>query len=338
MKIDIVIKSFNRPYYLDRCIKSIYLNVLGDFQIKVLDDGTPEIFLSAIRDRFPDVIIESSPLAKEKSESIKKYLSGGQVSVKKQIPGGFWLHHIEQSSEIFFLIEDDIWISKPINLKDICDNMLKDNLAMVKTGWLGNDRLISGHIKQLSEAVEEVIPSISLATQIIVLNKFWVRTIIHKTGLLDKSNFDFDYQLPLYSLYTVASAFFAKDYWLYLWSDKQENVNEFIQLKKAWQWYKGKGGRYGKTRHESTKTSFITSATNSFSNTNFDIFHFNSVINEAWLEGSFDSMENFPNDFSEAYVCSCLELAANPQATFEGWKVWASKFKHQYISFGCQVD
>ena len=39
--MDIIIKSFNRPYYLDRCILSILKNVKGDFKIKIVDDGTP---------------------------------------------------------------------------------------------------------------------------------------------------------------------------------------------------------------------------------------------------------------------------------------------------------
>ena len=35
----IIIKSFNRPYYLDRCLQSIYKFVKGNFKIIVLDDG-----------------------------------------------------------------------------------------------------------------------------------------------------------------------------------------------------------------------------------------------------------------------------------------------------------
>jgi len=49
--IDILIKSFNRPYYLDRCLYSIYKFVKKtDFNIVVLDDGTPEKYLQKILD------------------------------------------------------------------------------------------------------------------------------------------------------------------------------------------------------------------------------------------------------------------------------------------------
>jgi hypothetical protein len=37
--VNIFIKSFNRPFYLDRCLQSIEIFVEGDFFVKVLDDG-----------------------------------------------------------------------------------------------------------------------------------------------------------------------------------------------------------------------------------------------------------------------------------------------------------
>ena len=49
--VNIFIKSFNRPYYLDRCLQSIENFVEGDFWVKVLDDGTPEKYLKKIKNR-----------------------------------------------------------------------------------------------------------------------------------------------------------------------------------------------------------------------------------------------------------------------------------------------
>ena len=39
--MDILIKSFNRPFYLDRCLNSIHSFVSGDYRVSILDDGTP---------------------------------------------------------------------------------------------------------------------------------------------------------------------------------------------------------------------------------------------------------------------------------------------------------
>lgn len=44
--MQILIKSFNRPHYLERCLKSIIKHVVGYDEIVVLDDGTPDIYLN----------------------------------------------------------------------------------------------------------------------------------------------------------------------------------------------------------------------------------------------------------------------------------------------------
>jgi hypothetical protein len=38
--MDIFIKYFNRPFYLDRCIQSVFQDVVRDFCVTVLRDGT----------------------------------------------------------------------------------------------------------------------------------------------------------------------------------------------------------------------------------------------------------------------------------------------------------
>ena len=60
--MDILIKSFDRPYYLDRCLKSIEMFVQGDYSIKILDDGTPPAYLEKILLKYPLVQIERSVL------------------------------------------------------------------------------------------------------------------------------------------------------------------------------------------------------------------------------------------------------------------------------------
>ena len=47
----ILIKSFYRPYLLERCLKSIYEKVKNaeDLEIIILDDGTPQKYLDKIK-------------------------------------------------------------------------------------------------------------------------------------------------------------------------------------------------------------------------------------------------------------------------------------------------
>jgi len=69
--LKIYIKSFNRPYYLERCIKSIYLNVIDqNLEIIVLDDGTNPKYLSLIKEKYPNVLIKESPFFEEKVKKI----------------------------------------------------------------------------------------------------------------------------------------------------------------------------------------------------------------------------------------------------------------------------
>ena len=54
---------------------------------------------------------------------------------------------------------------------------------------------------------------------------------------------------------------------------------------------------------EKMKTTFQSSATNSYHKygIDFDVNYFNHLMNEAWLNGHFDAMQNFPKDFSIEY-------------------------------------
>ena len=54
------IKSFNRPFYLDRCIRSIKFNVKGCDKIIVLDDGTLSKYVTRLVALHPDVEFRSS--------------------------------------------------------------------------------------------------------------------------------------------------------------------------------------------------------------------------------------------------------------------------------------
>ena len=58
--MDILIKSYNRPYYLERCLFSIQKHVAKKENFFVLDDGTPQIYLDKILNRYPFVTIKKS--------------------------------------------------------------------------------------------------------------------------------------------------------------------------------------------------------------------------------------------------------------------------------------
>lgn len=341
--MDIVIKSFNRPYYLDRCLQSIYQYVTGDFTLRVLDDGTPSEYLNRIQNKFPAVQIVLSPRYQDKVAAIERHVRGGEPFDQKVIPFDFWVEQVRACSDIFLLLEDDIWLTGPVSLAAFAEQMRTNRFAMVKLSWGGNERLIQSKRVEMAPVagvvVEEMVPTLPWTTQGIFLNRFKIRSILYRTGLLKKFfKSDFEFQLPLYTLYTVASAFFDKAYWLYLWPAGQTEAKEYEQLHKAYAWWRRTGSRFAKSKQELTQTSFITSATNIFEGVALDPFVLNHVLNEAWLRGDLDAMQNFPKDFSYEYLQPIIESGADKRATYREWLKWTNKFKQQYRSFGCIVD
>lgn len=331
--IDIVIKSFNRPYYLERCLRSIYQYIEGPFRIKILDDGTPSRYLEKIASLFPDAEILRSPLYHQKTTAIEEHINGRKRYNEHTIPNEFWIEQISRCSDVFLLLEDDIWLTGPVDTVAVLTLMQKVRIVMVKLSWLGNAKTSAGKKRAIGDSVEVVEPRISLLSKWILLNKFKLGSLHYRLGLRK-----FEFLLPFYNYYTVAAAFFAKEYWLYLWSGSSTTVNEERQLQQATRWALKNRSRFAKTVAERTKTSFITSATNTFSNVDLDIFHFNFWLNEAWLAGEFDAMDSFPNDIREAYIAQFLERSNDAKATAPEWKKWVERFKDQYRKIGCAVD
>lgn len=336
--MDILVKSFNRAYYLERCLRSIYQFVSGDYTVHILDDGTPPEYLARMQELFPAVRVQRSPRYPDKVAAIRRHLAGGQPFDEFTIPIAFWVEQVRQCSDIFLLLEDDIWVTAPISLADFQRQMVANHLATIKLSWLGNQRLVTGTKQPLDEEIEEVVPVIPLATATVFLNRYRVRSVLFRLGLLRFFKTDFEYQLPLYVLYSVASAFFDKAYWLSLWDDAQTKIDEAQQLRKAADWFARHRPRYAKTRREVTKTSFTTSATNMFAGIDLDVFRFNHHLNEAWRLGQLDAMHDFPRDFSADYLRPFLEAAADPHTTYAEWLRWTEQFKGQYRRIGCEVE
>jgi hypothetical protein len=333
--LDIIIKSFNRPYYLERCIRSIYLHVKGEFHISVLDDGTPVKYLDRIKSLFPAIEIHFSPYYQQKSNAIQKHLENKKAFELFTIPTNFWVQHISNCSENFLLLEDDIWLTSPIHLNQMNEVMRNNRAALIKLSWYGNNKVIDGKKIKVDEGIEEVIPNLSFISKIIFTNKFKIASVLYRLGMYKES---FEFQLKFYTIYTVASAFFNKNYWLYLWSGAGGKVDETYQLKKAAEWLISKKCRYFKTHFESATTSFITSATNSYKDVNFDIFKFNFYMNEAWYNGHLNVMENFPKDFRKESIKDILNNAEDINCTYAEWEKWVELFKAQYRKLDFKVD
>lgn len=337
MLMDIVIKSFNRPYYLERCIRSVEQNVSGNYNIVVLDDGTPDRYLQKIHELFPNIKILKSDLHARKSQGIADHLAQrGDYNIKT-IPSGFSVNSIENVSDIFLLMEEDAWFTGAISVDEVAQLMTARNIVTLKLFWCRNEDIVKGEKIKINSEVEEVIPELPVHSStffsVLMSDKFRLRSLLRRSGLLTKK-----FLLPYYGLYTVSSAFFRKDYWLALWDDAGSKVNEEHQLVNAVRWKADhRETRYAKTISEKVTTTYLVSSVSHLQTAKFDFITFNHFMNEAWLDGSLNATENLPHDFGVAYLEKFLPTASS-RIDVAGWKRWIHEFQKQFRDQGCKID
>ena len=338
--MDVLIKSFNRPYYLDRCIQSIYLNVRdNEIKIIILDDGTPQKYLDKLTDKYPEITILKSDLYSEKSKAI----ANGNSNLNTKIPVDLWMNAAENATNYFLLIEDDFWFIKPIHLKRIRLDLESDKIKMLKLCWLGNSKLLPKKTKYLKDEYSIFTPDLYttnpfLFNLIFRFNRFKMRKILTFLNIYSLERF-----LDYYTIYATSGAIFKKKYFLKLWKNHNNKVDEGLQLSNAvkFLYSKKKSQYFGFTNSELMKTGFLSSASNQskkYNNVNFDMFIFNKIINEAWFSGVFDPMENYPKDLNSEKIDELLVSSNNYSASNTEWKKWVTEFKNQYQSFGCNID
>lgn len=339
--MDIVIKSYNRPYYLDRCIQSIYLNCKGyDYTIKVLDDGTPQKYLDKLQHKFPDIKIYKSDFYDEKV----KFTSQGKQPDCNQIPIELWLQAAQNASDYFILLEDDIWFVEKFDLQRMQQNCLEKKLAFIKLFWLGNKKLIQSKSSFVEDDLVVFEPNLYLKKPLLYkfvfykFNRFKIRTILKILKI-----HTYERHLSYYSIYAVAGVVFRKDYFLALWDNHKNEVDEGLQLYNSVKYLHKNSDKTGfaHTVNEIVKTGFLSSATNQFKNyegVTMDMFSFNKIVNEAWYNDALDVMQNYPKDISVNQIVSIIEKENTPDVTVTEWEKWVASFKNQFQSFGCNLD
>jgi glycosyltransferase involved in cell wall biosynthesis len=337
--VSVLVKSFNRPFYLDRCLRSIFDKISGDFTVTVLDDGTPPRYLEEIQRRHPQVRFERSELYDAKVAQIEAHVAGEGAFTLRNIPTKLWRASVQAATPIFCLLEDDIWLTGAVDLSELADYMQSRQIVMTKFYWGGNITTFEARMSVRSHGVQEyelVLPDgPEWWLRTLLLNKFKLHSILHRLGLAKDGIY---FQLPFYSLYSVASAAFDKSYWLNLWPAGQQKANEVHQLARALRWTRQKPTRFAKSEQELTQTSFTSSATNTYEGVEFDVIVANYYLNEAWLKGEFDVMQNYPHDLDPEYLRPVLEAAADPRCTYANWLRWIARFKQIYASMGVVVD
>ena len=338
---DIFIKSFNRPYYLDRCLQSVFRFVKGEFQVVVLDDGTPEKYLEKIQSKFPEIEIRTSNQYQFKIKSIQENLETGKQIDGFKIPIPLWKDAVKNGSEYMIMTEDDVWFTEEIDVDKLTNYMKEFDMALIKLGWISQKKIKSKFIP-LNQELLAVEPEIFTAPRwfmkdFFFRNKWKVFSLMYKLGLVDNHT-----KTEYWAMNALLMGMYRKDYWLAIWETLELKVDEKEQLVNATEWYRKnrQKNRFGKLNYEMMKTTFVSSATNSYHKygDELDINQFNFIMNEAWFDGELDSMNNFPKDISEKVYLKILTEKNEPKAQPEAWKNWAEMFKEQYRKQQVEVE
>ena len=137
--MNIYIKTFNRPFYLNRCIRTIKFNVNNYDAIIVLDDGTLTKYKQKIKHLHPDVTIVCSNADDEKYQLLKQ-LKFELIRKRYIEPAAFWIQVISQeANEYFLLLEDDTWFVDMVDVSDLEENLRKNHWIFLKLWW-GDDK------------------------------------------------------------------------------------------------------------------------------------------------------------------------------------------------------
>lgn len=338
--MDIFIKSFNRAFYLDRCLKSIKSFVEGSYTVTVLDDGTPEKYLNKIKEKHPHIEILKSKNYNNKTSEIAKNLETGKEIDGFTIPTDLWIEATKNASDYFIMTEDDVWFTQKINVDELQKTCKKNKISLLKLGWLGNHKDFNNvSLEKITEKIESAQPQNLILfpgflNDWFFYNKYKFFTLLYKLGIANNST-----KQKYWALNSILMGLWDKQYWLYIWKDAKGKVDEKQQLRNATAFYKKNKGNpnfIAKLKTEVMKTTFQSSATNSYHQygNDFDVNKFNFLMNEVWLRGEFDEMEGFPKDFSLDYFERFFDDKINRNA----FNLWVEKFKTQYKNIGCEIE
>lgn len=332
--MDIVIKSFNRVYYLDRCLYSI-LKYVENFRgnIYILDDGTPEVYLNKLKLKYPKIIVLKSPQYLQKSNSLinKNYDFHGES------PSKFWTRSITNVSEYFVLLEDDMWFIKKIDLEQSLHLCREEGLVLLKFFWVSNPKTVDARILKIKKNIEVYRPLLKFSSPFIYRYTYMKYNTIWRLLLRALNIYSKEEELSYYSIYSVAGAIFKKDYYLSIWNGYEGVVDEKNQILKALEYKKKVNPNYAKVRDEVVKTGFVSSASTKYYYPDFSIHDFNCTLNEYWFseETYFNSDLEF--DLDENEIKRILKSENKSDVYISQWYDWFIRFRGQFRAIGSNI-
>lgn len=291
---NIYIKSFNRPFYLDRCIRSVKFNVRGADRIIVLDDGTEGRYLERLTALHPDVEFRTSGASDRKVQLLREEAF---EEIARSFPSAprFWTAEIEKDPHPYvMIIEDDAWVCRSVDLSRLTEEMARAKSVILKLWWSNEDHRIAETLEYPDGSrVEYVNPVI-------------------------RSMFD------AYQVWIVAFAVFDKTYWLNNVSAAKRLADEKSQLAAALDFLRSHpGSRIAKTASRCVHQGWMVPgrSTPEYYDKGLRQHVFMDAANQLWFDGLLDPTQGYPYDFSDAYLDPLLASRIG-STDMDIWREW----------------
>jgi hypothetical protein len=291
---NVYIKSFNRPFYLDRCIRSVKFNVSGYDRIIVLDDGTLSVYLDRIRQLHPDVEIRSSGADDGKIKLLRQERFD-EIAATYPSATEFWVREIAaDKNDYCVVIEDDVWVVQRLDLGALAPE-LAANQAVICKFWWGTT---THHV-----TAQKACPG---------------------NPAIEYFEAAYDKLEDAYSIWIVAFAVFRRDYWLNSVSSARRLGDERSQLIAASEFaIANPNVRFAKSQQRAIHQGWVVPArsTPEYYDKGLIQHLYMDALNDTWLAGQLDPNEGYPYDFPKAKIIDVLSKKL-PEPAVRVWDEW----------------
>lgn len=320
--MNIFIKSFSRPYSLDRCICSIKKKVLNYSDIIVMDDGTEKKYMQKLITKHPDIKIVYSDTADYKYDYIMTHLEQWFYQREKKFdPAIFWSKTIrEQATDAFLLLEDDFWIAENIDLQKFEQHIHGNHILYTKLIQVQHPVFSAKEEEDIKVFLEKHPALIYMLPKISKLEDVW-------------------------KIYSVAGAIYKKEYYLHTFENIPFFSHEAYLLKRAVQYVQQANSRKERIRFAKSDVDIVKIGMSSTAigrrdeiAQGFNAYLCNKVLNECWYAGMLDPMYNYPFDFPEEYILTMFHNMSLESKQIECWRQWRSKWLKTYKEIGIEFE
>lgn len=331
--VHVVIKSSQRPFCLDKCLTSVENFVQGrSVEVTVIDDRTRSEHLAMIGGRFPRTTFRSvydsdtTTVGKEQEQHLEHLFQAWRQTIQGL------------ETDYVLLLEDDQWLSGPIDLTEIAEVMCAHKVQLVDASDHGNLHLRPDHyesIPPLEVGRPRFLDSAerSKLFRWCLFAEFSPSSIdrmvwsgLRHARLHPRLQWLFNYQI-----FVVAGCVLRTNYLRDIWS-ADASFGEGSQMSRAIraclehpEW------RFGYLPEGRIRTSFATSAGLRKTNA-FDPRDLNAALTSVWERSErpirFSTDDSSPEDVLQAVAASGTVLDK------ASYKEWRQEFENTYARLG----